>query len=746
MQNTSEILRFQQGQRSQHPTPVASVEPLPASILGEQLVVLVDLEPPHPHRSRELRAIVIDAYTRSSGSVVARLRRALAEANRHLADDNVAATFEGQSGGSLTCAVIAGEELFIGQVGPGQALVYTPAEPVLIFPRQGRAVLPLGASLPPVIHIGYAPWLAGSTLLVATGAAMAAQAHERWIEVLSGGALKTVAPLVETAMATSQVTGTLVLTHCGDSQSPLPAPPSRRQWPFHKPTAAPIATAPPSHITPEPPAEPEMPIAPVTTLPPSAPPVTPEPEPEPEAKPPRVWDTFSIKLPALGRPTIQWPKLRLRLPRRQRVGAALRKGWLRLRALFQALGSALLPGQVASNRRRAPRPIPKENPTLMGGLTLGLLLLTMFIMLITYFESGGAGRAQELLIEAQSARALAYNTQAVADWERVRQLSAASLQLDSESVEAQTLLTEAQQAINALESAALLAVYPLQELGTTPTSRRLLVAGGWAYVLNTAADEVLGIPLTADGLAPASDAATPILRRGQLFYGQPVERLVDLAWVQSPFDYPDGAVFVYSDGGVIYIYEPTLGPESITRQTLPDPLLPGAVTLIEAHGNRLYVLNRSDNQILSYRPINGLYDNPGRLYFAPETAPSLQTIVDINADERMYLLGTDGALQVYIEGAEDLSFEVQRLPDTELSPALFTLESDLEAGHIYLGDPQRGRIVVLDKRGNFQHQFQLSGTTLLRNLEALAVDERTSVLYFIAENRLYAAPIPDFVR
>ena len=43
--------------------------------------------------------------------------------------------------------------------------------------------------------------------------------------------------------------------------------------------------------------------------------------------------------------------------------------------------------------------------------------------------------------------------------------------------------------------------------------------------------------------------------------------------------YPDGAVFIYSDGGALYIYEPALGPAGITRQHLEGNLGTGTVTL-----------------------------------------------------------------------------------------------------------------------------------------------------------------------
>ncbi len=67
----SEILRFQEGAQSQHPAPEAVIEMTPPHTpteAGARLAVLVDLNPPLPHRSRELRTLAAEAYWHSSGS------------------------------------------------------------------------------------------------------------------------------------------------------------------------------------------------------------------------------------------------------------------------------------------------------------------------------------------------------------------------------------------------------------------------------------------------------------------------------------------------------------------------------------------------------------------------------------------------------------------------------------------------------------------------------------------------------
>jgi hypothetical protein len=167
---------------------------------------------------------------------------------------------------------------------------------------------------------------------------------------------------------------------------------------------------------------------------------------------------------------------------------------------------------------------------------------------------------------------------------------------------------------------------------------------------------------------------------------------------------------------------------------------------------KLYFVNRQDNQIFMYEPINGIYESP-RLYFAEETARDLASVIDIAIDGRIYLLMGEGTLRTYFAGAEDLSFKLTDLPDQDtFAPSVLAVESDPENGLLYLGDSRRERIVALNKVGEFMHQFRMPGEEL-QHIEALTVsiaynpdnDTQVRILYFIAANRLYAANLPEFI-
>lgn len=773
MQRYSEILRFHEGQRSQHPTPEAAVVVAPPGTpegVGEQFVILVDLIPQLAHRSRELRVLTTSTYWASTGSVVARLRRALAEANRHLVRINAEAPPGSKCSGSITCAVFTGEELFLGQIGAGYAFVYHPDNGaaklrVELFPHRDRLLTPVGAVLPPVIHIGYTLLEDQATLLLGTTPAVESQPRERWKGALAAFGPEEIGEAIAQTMIEGQASGSFVMVRTSVVAPSAPQPePRRGRRLFRKPDATAPPAGGPAAVPPETVAVPSGTIAPPpATVPPTPPkPITPVPvvtkeqqaPPLPavlQERPGRRQQEAVDAQPTPARPSPTLPKLKL-----PPVGEWLKAFFLRLRgggyrerkttaqrARLRMALRTLLPGKVKGVKQAVTPVAPTEKPTVMGGLALGLLLVVFFVTMTVYFESGGHARVEEYLVEARLLREKAFSSQAAEDWKQLLELSSHIVTLERQNTEAVKLKAEAQNAVDALEIAAVLDARLFLDLGVAPTPRRLLVAGSWVYILNTTADEVIGLPLHADGLTLLTDVATPILKRGQTFYGETVNHLVDFAWVEPGGSFPDGALFIYSEGGIVYIYEPTLGPGSITRQRLQGELGPGMVTAMGAFGERLYLVHRQQNQILTYQSVNGIYDT-ARGYFAPEFAPRLSEVLDIGIDGRVYMLMGDGTINTYFVGTEDRSFEMKNLPDPNVHPLVLAVEPQADRGMIYLGDPRQERIVVLDKRGEFKHQFRLSGEAL-RQLEALAVNEMPHVLYLIADNRLYAAPIPDFV-
>lgn len=747
----SEVLRFQEGVRSQHAPPEATFEPAPPGTLedaGRGLAILVDLSPSLPHRSREIRVIIAESYWASEGSVVARLRRALAKANRYLANANAQSPSDQRASGSITCAAFADEEIFLGQVGPANALLYHPEGGVEAFPRDDRPLLPLGAQRPPVIHISYADVLPGSTLFLASTPIAESANLGTWTAALAQPELLRSVGEIQAWVEEKQITGSAVLIHLprpGAAVTPPKRSPLERfRW--RKPSkkrAERGAVRSETKVDQEKVAEPEEKPETAVEVTERAPaPSVPEREPreatseadveEPQNESRIKWPR--LQMPDLKLPHLEWPKLRRKRTKRK----------LQLPEIsFKPLVEALLPGKVSGSTRRKRRRVPEERPVLMGGLTAGFLLLVILITLTAYFDMGGESGVQEKLQAANAALARARDTQSLDDWRQVQELAQQVQGLDSGNAEAQMLLETADAALDAMESAAILEGTPLLQLGSSPKPRRVLVKQQWAYILNPATDQVIGLPLKENGITPASNAITPILKQGDAVNTTNVGHLVDLAWLEPRAGYPDGALLIYSDDGYLYVYEPSIGPSSIERQPLEGPMQPGDVTLVDTYAGQFYLVDRQNNQIWKYMPVHGVYDAPPRPYFPPQQAPALQNALAMALDGRLYLLMGNGSIHTYFNGTEDLSFRFQNLPTTPYHPRVMAIEPAPDAGNIYLVDPEHESIVVVDKRGTYLHQFRLPKRDL-RTLEALAVSMEPHILYFVAENQLFATPIPTF--
>jgi sugar lactone lactonase YvrE len=449
--------------------------------------------------------------------------------------------------------------------------------------------------------------------------------------------------------------------------------------------------------------------------------------------------TINISLAPARRKLARLLEERKQLRRLRREKKSERTTTVERARLRQSLRT-LLPGRVEGKREASQKTPPEERPAVAAGVSLGVLFLVVIITVTQYLHWGGHAKAEELVTEVRAQVEEAYQTQAPEDWYAALDNIRRAAQLDPDNAEAVELRAEIEQNVDNLEDALVLNTTPLLDLGTTQSPRRLVVAGEMVYLLNTATDAVVALPLTEDLASTSADNATTILRRGETYMGEVVNHLVDLAWVEPGGSYPDGAVFIYSEGGTIYIYEPTLGPGSITFQRIQGVMEAGTISALETFGERFYLVDRHKNQILMYEPVNGIYDNP-RDYFGTDAAPNLHNALDISIDGRIYLLMGNGDIQTYFAGSHDYSFKIANLPDPDFMPKVMTMELDPEDGLIYLGDPKNDRIIVLNKHGDFMHQYRLPRGEL-RQVEALAVRAEPKVLYLIADNKLHAAPLP----
>jgi hypothetical protein len=109
-------------------------------------------------------------------------------------------------------------------------------------------------------------------------------------------------------------------------------------------------------------------------------------------------------------------------------------------------------------------------------------------------------------------------------------------------------------------------------------------------------------------------------------------------------------------------------------------------------------------------------------------------------DGNVYILYHDGTILKFLQGEQQLAFDVRGLPDDIVEPVALAVDPDGSSDVIYVADRGNRRVVVLELDGTFRAQFRADDA--FDALEALAVDQAAGRLYVVSGGRLYAASLP----
>ena len=110
------------------------------------------------------------AYFGTPGTITAALREAADEVNQRLLAANQKEAADSHLEGRLLAAVLRGNDLYLAQCGPGQAILIRPGS-VTRFASEEAAARPLGLSVAPHVRFHHAQVGPGDTILLMTGPA-----------------------------------------------------------------------------------------------------------------------------------------------------------------------------------------------------------------------------------------------------------------------------------------------------------------------------------------------------------------------------------------------------------------------------------------------------------------------------------------------------------------------------------------------------------------------------------------------
>ncbi len=145
---------------------------------------------------------------------------------------------------------------------------------------------------------------------------------------------------------------------------------------------------------------------------------------------------------------------------------------------------------------------------------------------------------------------------------------------------------------------------------------------------------------------------------------------------------------------------------------------------------RLYLLDTKQGQILRFNRNEQSFSAP---YAWSQNNSDLKEAIDMSIDGNIYVLLKNGEVVKFLRG-EVVDFKLE-LIDPPLSNPTKIL-SPIESDYLYILEPENSRIILYDKKGEFQIQYQADN---LNNIKDFQVDEKNKTIYFLDNSSVYKA-------
>ena len=148
---------------------------------------------------------------------------------------------------------------------------------------------------------------------------------------------------------------------------------------------------------------------------------------------------------------------------------------------------------------------------------------------------------------------------------------------------------------------------------------------------------------------------------------------------------------------------------------------------IGTFGSNIYVLDSSDT-LLKFVPSGDEYTKND--YFS-ENAPDLSNSTAMAIDGSIFVLNSDGTIQKFTKGVKD-DFNITGLEKPMSNPTRIFTNEDLD--NIYILDNKNGRVVVLDKSGQFIKAYSAS---IMKNARDIDVSEVDKKILILSDGKIY---------
>lgn len=436
------------------------------------------------------------------------------------------------------------------------------------------------------------------------------------------------------------------------------------------------------------------------------------------------------------------------------LGRGARAGFISLLRGLRTLAKRMLPEpeaaaqpmEVAHARRARAVPVRRSSRLLpvIGVLTIICAIALVAAGLVLYSRSRMAHFSQ-LLEEAHAETELALGSSTPGAIRehlgKAQELVEQALQIRSADPEALALRSEVVIALDEINQ-----VVRLQFSAHVPFAgpenqpRRVLMHGNDIYVLDEGTQELHGYFLDEGGGFQEPAGGSVLLGREHRPGGIEIQELNDFLWMEAGNGRETSGLLLLVNERSLLEFDALSGfaPLSVTdSQVWSEP------RLIGGYFGFLYILDAAADRILKYAPTGNTYDSPPTDYLQPETSVDLANAVDMAIDGYVYVLLADGTILRFAGGQEE-AFSVSGLDDHELQnpTAIFTSP---EIEYIYVAEAESDRVVQLDKEGAFVRQFRPAreSAEAFQNLRDIFVNESGHQLLALTSEGLFLALIPE---
>jgi hypothetical protein len=281
-------------------------------------------------------------------------------------------------------------------------------------------------------------------------------------------------------------------------------------------------------------------------------------------------------------------------------------------------------------------------------------------------------------------------------------------------------------------------VQPLVRFGADAQPQRIVVADQDIYILDVGRQLVQHFQIDLTNNQIVDLEGDVVLRQGDRMDNVEIGRLLDIAWQPPIPGFEDKAQLLILDrNNNLFAYDQRV--EGVTRVEFGDQSAWRTPQQIESYLGRLYLVDEGANQIFRYEP--GKYNEPPEPWFATQTPVNLSGLQAMSIDGDIWLLFNDGSITRYQQGAQ-VAFELDNSIPQVAAPVDMVVDKQGDS-RLYLADRAQERILVFDKQGSYQRQFQAVEGHLLQGLSALFIDEATSSMYLLTQSALYYHPLPN---